>query len=269
MSCNRRRWLAGAASGAAALALPRWCEAAAPPSRDAATVAPGRTARVRAVAFDSYGTLFDVDSLAVLAEELYPGQGKALSMLWRRKQIEYTWLRTLLRRYRDFAAVTEDGLVFAAAKLTLELTADKRRRLLEQYVRLDAFADVVDGIAAFRRLKLPLAIVSNGTLEMLRREVRYIGIEAQFDRLVSVDTVRAYKTDPRIYLAGARALGMRPRDICFVSSHSWDVIGAVSAGYTGFWVDRAGEPIEELGVPIAHRGTTLFDAARFVEGAMA
>ncbi len=190
-------------------------------------------------------------------------------MLWRRKQIEYTWLRTLLRRYRDFAAVTEDGLVFAAAKLKLELTADKRRRLLEQYVRLDAFADVVDGIAAFRRLKLPLAIVSNGTPEMLRREVRYIGIESQFDRLVSVDTVRAYKTDPHIYLAGARALGMRPQNICFVSSHSWDVIGAVSTGYTGFWVDRTGEPIEELGVPIAHRGTTLLDAARFVADAMA
>ncbi len=265
MTCTRRQLLTYATGSAAAFALAPGAIAAVPTRSDPHVA----EARIRAVAFDSYGTLFDVDSLGVLTEKLYPGKGMELSQLWRRKQIEYSWLRTLLGRYRDFAAVTEDGLVFATNKLKLELTPDKRAQLLAQYVRLDAFPDVVEGIGEFRKLQLPLVIVSNGTPEGLRAEVKYIGIEAQIDKLISVDSVRAYKTDPRIYLAGAKALKLHPRDICFVSSHSWDVIGAISVGYNGFWVNRGAEPIEELGVPIAHRGATLFDAARFVGEAMA
>jgi len=239
--------------------------AAASVARDPKVVTNATGSRVRAVAFDSYGTLFDVDSLAALAEKLYSGKGKELSQLWRRKQIEYSWLRTLLRRYRNFAQVTEDGLVFATNKLKLELTADRRQQLLAQYQRLDAFPDVVGAMQEFRQLRIPLAIVSNGTPEMLRSAVKHAGIEGMLDRLVSVGTVKAYKTDPRIYLAGAKALNMSPGNICFVSSHSWDVIGAMSVGYVGFWVNRNDEPMEELGVAVPNQGKTLSDAAQFVK----
>ena len=262
---RRRQFLTYAAGGAVALLAPWPVVAATKAARDQKAVTDVTETNIRAVAFDSYGTLFDVESLAVLGEKLYPGKGKELSQLWRRKQIEYSWLRTLLKRYRDFEKVTEDGLVFATNKLKLELTPDNRQQLLDQYLRLDAFPDVVAGMQEFRQLGVPLAIVSNGTQKMLQSAVKNAGIESQLDRLVSVDTVKVFKTDPRIYLAGARALNMSPKNICFVSSHSWDVIGAVSVGYVGFWVNRNDEPVEELGVAVANQGKTLIDAARFVK----
>lgn len=174
-------------------------------------------------------------------------------------------LRTLIKRYQNFEQVTDDALVFATNKLKLELSADKRRRLLAQYFRLDAFADVVGAMQGFRQLGIPLAMVSNGTPKMLIEGVKHAGIAQHLDHLVSVDSVKAFKTDSRIYLAGAKALKMNPGNICFVSSHSWDVIGAVSVGYVGFWVNRSDDPVEELGVPLPNQGKTLNDAARFVK----
>lgn len=265
MRYRRRQFLTHAAGGALATVAPWPAFAATKAAGDQKMVTEATGTKIQAVAFDSYGTLFDVESLAVLGEKLYPGKGKELSQLWRRKQIEYSWLRTLLKRYRDFEKVTEDGLVFATNKLKLELTADKRQQLLAQYHRLDAFPDVVAGMQEFRQLRIPLAIVSNGTPKMLEAVVKHAGIAGQLDRLVSVDTVKAFKTDPRIYLAGAKALNMSPKNICFVSSHSWDVIGAVSVGYVGFWVNRNDEPVEELGVAVPNQGKTLNDAAQFVK----
>ena len=265
MKYARRQFLIHATCSTLATIAPWSAFAATKAAREQKIVTETSGTRIRAVAFDSYGTLFDVESLAALGEKLYPGKGKELSQLWRRKQIEYSWLRTLLKRYRDFEKVTEDGLVFATNKLQLELTADKRQQLLAQYLRLDAFPDVVAAMQEFRQLGIPLAIVSNGTPKMLQSAVKHAGIDGLLDRLVSVDTVKAFKTDPRIYLAGAKALNVSPRHICFVSSHSWDVIGAMSVGYVGFWVNRNDEPVEELGVPVANQGKTLSDAAQFVK----
>ena len=263
MKHARRQFLTYIAAGAAASLSPAAFAAAPPATRPKGATGTTGT-RIRAVAFDSYGTLFDVESVVPLAEQLYPGKGKELSQLWRRKQIEYSWLRTLLKRYRDFAHVTEDALVFATNKLQLELTADKRRQLLAKYLELDTFPDVVAALREFRDLRIPLAIVSNGSPQMLRAAVKHAGIDSMVDRLVSVDQVKAYKIDSRIYLAGAKALNVNPYNICFVSSHSWDVIGAIAVGYTGFWVNRSDEPVDELSVPVPNRGSTLADAVKFV-----
>ena len=122
---------------------------------------------MKAIAFDAYGTLFDVFSITALGEELFPGKGDALAQLWRLKQLQYSTLRSLMGRHRDFWGLTEDGLVYAAKSLGLDLTADKRRRLLDAYLTLAAFADVKPGLQALRERGLRLAILSNGEPRML------------------------------------------------------------------------------------------------------
>jgi 2-haloacid dehalogenase len=154
---------------------------------------------IRACVFDAYGTLFDVHSVAALAEELFPGQGDAVSQLWRTKQIEYTWLRTMAGpdAYRTFWEVTEDGLVFTARRLGLELTPEKRRALMGQYLRLDAFPENLEALRKLKGMGLRLAILSNGNPPMLEAAVRSAGMEGLFEALLSVDRLRRFKTVPR------------------------------------------------------------------------
>lgn len=220
--------------------------------------------RIEAVAFDSYGTLFDVDSVITEAENLFPGQGKALADLWRRKQIEYSWLRTMSRRYRDFWQLTDDGLVFAARTLKLDLTTEKRARLVNQYLRLKPFPEAVEALKEMKTLRIPLIILSNGTPAMLKAAVTSAEMDGIFDRTLSVDAVRTFKTDPRVYEMGIRFLRLSARKICFVSSHSWDVVGAMASGMQGFWVNRTGGPAEELGIEATGTGPTLTEALQFV-----
>jgi 2-haloalkanoic acid dehalogenase type II len=162
---------------------------------------------IRACVFDAYGTLFDVHSVAALAEELFPGQGDAVSQLWRTKQIEYTWLRTMAGpdAYRTFWEVTEDGLVFTARRLGLELTPEKRRALMGQYLRLDAFPENLEALRKLKGMGLRLAILSNGNPPMLEAAVRSAGMEGLFEALLSVDRLRRFKTVPRS-TAGGRPL---------------------------------------------------------------
>ncbi len=256
---DRRTMLraAGASIAAAAAAQPA-------AAQQQQTQAGGRPAA--AVAFDAYGTLFDVFSVAALAERLFPGQGNALSQIWRTKQLEYSWLRTMSGQYKPFWGVTEEALVFATRRLGLELTDEKRRALMDQYLRLDAFPE---NLAALRELKgmgARLAVLSNGSPEMLEAAVRSAGMEGIFEALLSVDRVRRFKTMPEVYRMGEEQFGRPARDIVFVSSNAWDAIGATWYGYTAFWVNRAGAPLEELGARPAGEGRTLTDLAAFIGG---
>lgn len=258
MPLKRRRFLQSLAAGAAVGAFPASSLAAEQPATRSAR-------KVGAIAFDAYGTLFDVNSVISLGEQLFPGQGKELSQIWRTKQLEYTWLRTMSRRYADFWKVTEDGLAFAAKRLKLDLTADKRAQMMNAYLRLDPFPENIDALKTLKSAGIRLAILSNGTPTMLNAAVKSSGMEGIFDHILSVDTVRLFKTDPRVYQLGVDAFKLKPSEIVFVSSNSWDVAGAAWFGYTTFWVNRAKAPVEELGVTPTKAGNRLTDLVEFVK----
>lgn len=200
----------------------------------------------RAIAFDAYGTLFDVHSVIAACERKFPGRGAELSKLWRAKQPEYTWLRSLAGRYENFWRVTEAALEFACRSLSLDSTAETRRELMESYLRLDTFPEVKAALAKLSRHKL--AILSNGSPEILAAVVRNAGLEGAFADVISVDEVRIYKPSPRVYALVGQHLGMGDEAIAFVSSNFWDVAGAGAYGFWTCWVNRGGAPEEALGV---------------------
>jgi 2-haloacid dehalogenase len=205
--------------------------------------------RVDALVFDAYGTLFDVQSVAATADSLLPGHGDALARLWRTKQLEYTWLQSLMlsavQRRDDFAAVTAHALDYAVEALGLALPAPDRRRLLDAYLDLAPFEEA-EGVLA-RLAPLPCLILSNGTREMLEPLAATTGLSRHLDAILSVDTAGIYKPSPRVYQLAVDHLGMPPAHIGFVSSNGWDAAGAKAFGLTAIWVNRAGAPIERHG----------------------
>ena len=220
---------------------------------------------LRAIAFDAYGTLFDVYSVGTLAEQFFPGKGTELAVLWRDTQITYTRIRTLSDRYAPFWQVTEDALVFSTRKLGLDLTEDARKRLMSQYACLSAFPENLGALRELKQLGLPLAILSNGTPEMLDIAVKSAGMNGLFDHLLSVEAVKKYKTTPEAYRLGPDAFKLPAREILFVSSNCWDAIGATWFGYTTFWINRSGQPLEELGVQPTAQGRLLTDVVSYVK----
>jgi 2-haloacid dehalogenase len=219
---------------------------------------------VKAVVFDAYGTLFDVHALRNELDAHFPGQGGALSMLWRDKQLEYTRLRTLSNQYISFWEITHHALRYAVAALGQSLSADLEAQLMHIYARLPAYPEVSSTLARLRAAGLPLAILSNGNASMLQTVVQSAGLQGYFDHLLSVETVKRFKTDPQAYQLGPDAFGCAAHDMIFVSSNGWDAAGATWFGYRAFWVNRAGLPPEELGVVPMATGTSLADLTTFL-----
>lgn len=217
----------------------------------------------RAVVFDAYGTLFDVYSVALLAEQLFPGQGDALSVLWRDKQIEYTRLTSMSERYRPFWELTRAGLRYAAQRLALPISDAAEAQLMNQYRHLSAFPENHGVLAELKRRGVPAAILSNGDPEMLAVGVKSAGFQDFLAHVLSVDGVRRYKTDPAAYALGPKAFGLPARRILFVSSNCWDAIGATWFGYTTLWVNRQGLPLEQLDTEPTRTGTSLRDVLGF------
>ena len=226
------------------------------------------TTPIRAIAFDAYGTLFDVYSVGALAEQLFPGKGAELAAQWRDTQIGYTRVRTLSDRYIPFWQLTEDALIFSARKLGLDLTADARKRLMSQYACLSAFPENLSALKELKALGLPLAILSNGTPEMLDIAVKSAGMSGLFDHLLSVESVKKYKTAPEAYQLGPDAFKLPTREILFVSSNCWDALGATWFGYTTFWINRSGQPLDELGVTPTAQGRLLTDVVSYVNNSL-
>ncbi|HEX3097790.1 MAG TPA: haloacid dehalogenase type II [Usitatibacter sp.] len=206
------------------------------------------TAEVAALVFDAYGTLFDVHSVSRRAEALFPGKGAALSAAWRTKQLEYTWLRTLMGRYEDFDRVTRASLEWACEALGLAADEGTHRALIDEYRRLSPFPEVpavLEKLAASR----PLAILSNGHPDMLMAVVEHNGLRERFrGGVLSVHPARRFKPDPSVYRIAEEALGVPRPVVGFVSSNGWDAAGAKSFGFRAFWVNRSGAPVERLGV---------------------
>ncbi|PKO72380.1 MAG: haloacid dehalogenase type II [Betaproteobacteria bacterium HGW-Betaproteobacteria-14] len=220
---------------------------------------------IRAIAFDAYGTLFDVYSVGALAEQLFPGKGAELAAQWRDTQIGYTRVRTLSDRYIPFWELTQDALVFSARKLGLDLTDDARKRLMSQYACLSAFPENLGALKELKKMGVQLAILSNGTPDMLDIAVKSAGMSGLFDHLLSVESVKKYKTAPEAYQLGPDAFKLPTREILFVSSNCWDALGATWFGYTTFWINRSGQPLEELGVTPTAQGRLLTDVVDLVK----
>lgn len=230
--------LAGAAAASTALA-------AVPASAQSTT---GRFKTIKALAFDAYGTLFDVFSVGALCESLFPGQGNQVTQIWRAKQLQYSLLRSLMGRHRDFWNLTEDGLVFATKQLKLDLTAAKRKQLMDAYLSLAAFPDVKPGLEALKKQGIKLAILSNGEPKMLEAAAKSAGIRDLLDDVISVEDVKIFKVSPRVYNLGSERLKVTNAELGFISANSWDINGAASAGLNSFWIQRsAGQVPEELG----------------------
>ncbi|KQT12168.1 haloacid dehalogenase type II [Ramlibacter sp. Leaf400] len=220
----------------------------------------------RAVLFDAYGTLFDVYGIGALAERLFPGQGHALAVLWRDKQIEYTRLVTTSddgAHYRPFSELTQAALRYACKRLALALTDDAERQLMQQYRELPAFPEAREVLQALHERGVATGILSNGDPPMLQAAVASAGLAPLLDHVISVDPLRRYKTHPQAYALGPQATGQAAADILFVSSNAWDALAATWFGFRTLWINRYGLPFEELGTQPTRTGETLHDVLAF------
>ncbi len=217
---------------------------------------------VRAVLFDAYGTLFDVYSVGLLAEQLFPGHGSALSVMWRDKQIEYTRLVTTSNHgahYQPFWDLTRAGLRYSCKRLGLALSPAAEEQLMNQYRCLTAFPENRSVLMALKARGIVTGILSNGDPAMLGVAVRSAGLDDLLDHVISVDKLRKYKTDPAAYALGEAATGLPAAQIGFVSCNSWDALAATWYGYQTLWVNRYQLPFEELGTAPTHTGYSLAD----------
>jgi 2-haloacid dehalogenase len=203
---------------------------------------------ISALVFDAYGTIFDVHSVTRLAERLFPGKGAALSAAWRVKQLEYTWLRTLMGRYEDFSRVTQSALDWSLESLALDADDPARRSLLDEYRKLAVFPEVPAALEKLAAAK-PLAILSNGHPDMLNAVVDHNGLRSRFrGGVLSVHPAKVFKPDANVYRLAEEQLGVTRTMVGFISSNGWDAAGAKSFGFRAFWVNRGGAPVERLGV---------------------
>ena len=200
---------------------------------------------IRACVFDAYGTLLDFSSAVAGEQAVLGDRAEALDALWRRKQLEYTWLRALMRRHADFRTVTADALDHAMAALGIDDGA-LRARLLAAYDRLAAYPEVPAALERLAGGGLRLAILSNGSPEMLASGVASAGIGDRLEAVLSVEEVGVFKPAPEVYMLATRRLGLAAREIAFLSSNAWDAHGAASFGFRAVWVNRSGAPRERL-----------------------
>jgi 2-haloacid dehalogenase len=206
-----------------------------------------------ALVFDAYGTLYDVHSVVQRCEGFFPGAGARLSQLWRAKQLEYTWLRSLMRRYAPFSTVTREALAHSCEALSLRLGVTQMEALMAEYNMLAPFPDVAPAFSQMGRIKK--AILSNGSRDMLEPLVRHSRLE--LDAVLSVDEVKVFKPAPEVYELAVRRLNVPKERIGFVSSNCWDALGAKSFGFTVFWINRSGAPLDRLGLPLERTISSL------------
>ena len=202
----------------------------------------------QALIFDAYGTLFDVHSVVQREQANIQGDLHALSNLWRQKQLEYTWLRSLMERYEDFWEVTRAALRSAIMQLKIEASGAQLDRLMQAYLTPQAYPEVIAALDALKGT--PIAILSNGSPKMLESAAHHNGLTAYFAEIISVDQVKTYKPSPRVYALAARVLNIPHEEILFVSSNSWDAAGAKAFGYKVCWCNRSQGNMEELGISV-------------------
>jgi 2-haloacid dehalogenase len=192
--------------------------------------------KIRAVVFDAYGTLYDIQSVATITEDAFPGYGEIITQIWRIKQLEYTWLRSLMRRYEDFSVITKDSLAYTIKVLGLKHDAVTFDRIMDKYLNLDLYPDAVGALQALKGRKL--AILSNGSTDMLNALVRNSGLDGILDATISIDSQKVFKPAPEAYSLVEATLRVPPAEVLFVSSNPWDACGAKSFGLNVAWIER-------------------------------
>jgi 2-haloacid dehalogenase len=191
---------------------------------------------IKAVVFDAYGTLYDIQSVAAITEEAFPGYGEIITQIWRIKQLEYTWLRSLMRRYQDFSVITRDSLAYTIRVLGLEHESGVFERIMDKYLHLDLYPDATPTLAALGGRKL--AILSNGSSAMLDTLVRNSGLDRILDATISVDSKKVFKPAPEAYSMIEAVLGVGPAEVLFISANPWDACGAKAFGLNVAWIER-------------------------------
>ncbi|WP_353432931.1 haloacid dehalogenase type II [Polynucleobacter sp. MWH-UH23A] len=216
------------------------------------------------IAFDAYGTLFDVYSVGQLAEKLFPGYGQELSLMWRDRQIEYTRLVTMSdpnpngsKHYLPFWEITIRSLRYVCKRLNLNLTSDYENQLMDQYAKLTSFTDSLSVLKALKQQGISTAILSNGSREMLATVVESNGLKPYLDKVVTIEDVRLFKTAPQAYELLLKAFPVKSNEILFVSSNAWDALAAKWYGFDVFWVNRLEHPFEEIGEKPNYEGNSL------------
>jgi 2-haloacid dehalogenase len=216
------------------------------------------------IAFDAYGTLFDVYSMGQLAEELFPGHGQAFALMWRDRQIEYTRLVTMSdpspsgsKYYLPFWELTTLSLRYVCKRMGLNLTSQYEKQLMDQYSKLTGFEDSLSVLKTIKEKGLSTAILSNGSKEMLSTVVDSNGLKPYLDKVVTVEDVRLFKTAPQAYELLLKAFPVTKAEILFVSSNAWDALAAKWYGFDVFWVNRLAHPFEEIGEKPNFEGASL------------
>ena len=216
------------------------------------------------IAFDAYGTLFDVYSMGQLAEELFPGRGQEFSVMWRDRQIDYTRLVTMSdpnpngsKYYLPFWELTIRSLHYVAKRMNLSLTPENEQRLMDQYAKLTSFEDSLRVVKTIQEKGISTAILSNGSREMLTTVVESNGLKPYLDKVVTVEDVRLFKTAPQAYELLLKAFPVQKAEVLFVSSNAWDALAAKWYGFDVFWVNRLGYPFEEIGEKPNYEGNSL------------
>ena len=220
--------------------------------------------KYKLIAFDAYGTLFDVYSMGLLAEELFPGNGSALALMWRDRQIEYTRLVTMSdpnpggsKYYLPFWDLTIRSLRYVCKRMDLELSSVNEKRLIDQYAKLTGFPDSMNVLKTIKERGIATGILSNGSREMLATVVQSNGLEPYLDKVVTIEEVRLFKTAPQAYDLLLKAFPVQKHEVLFVSSNAWDALAAKWFGFDVFWVNRLGHPFEEIGEKPTYEGKSL------------
>ncbi|MBU3613323.1 haloacid dehalogenase type II [Polynucleobacter sp. Latsch14-2] len=223
------------------------------------------------IAFDAYGTLFDVYSVGALANELFPGRGQELSLMWRDRQIEYTRLVSMSdpnpkgsQYYLPFWELTMRSLRYVCKRMGLELTPQGEKRLMEQYARLTSFEDSLSVLKKIKERGIATAILSNGSREMLSTVVESNGLKPYLDKVVTVEDIRLFKTAPQAYELLLTTFPIKKEEVLFVSSNAWDALAARWFGYDVFWVNRLNHPFEEIGEKPNFEGKSLSEVLTFI-----
>lgn len=213
---------------------------------------------IRACVFDVYGTLLDFNAAVERCRDRLGNTTDDLSALWRRKQLEYTWLRSLMGHHIDFWQVTADALGFACEALSIA-DEELEKDLMALYRELDCYPEVPETLKTLREAGLATAVLSNGAPEMLEEGLEKAGIRDQFDVLLSAEIVKTYKPHPSVYMTAIDAGGFEREEILFLSANGWDIAGASAFGFPTAWINRAGAPIERLPFKPAKIVKTLAD----------
>lgn len=222
-----------------------------------------QSSRIKAIAFDAF-PIFDSRSVFSFVESMFPEQGKEISNIWRTKQFEYCWLRTAGNQYKDFWRVTQDALVYAAKKSGIALSVKSENELMNQYLNLNIWEDVLPVLDELKKKEIRLSFLSNMTEKMLASCMRNCKIEKYFDHVISTDRIQSYKPDPNAYKSGVDVLKLRKEDILFVAFAGWDASGAKWFGYPTYWVNRLESPVEELNAMPDGIGTSMRDLLNFI-----